>query len=306
MANELYGNSEELRAAAPPLGTTMSKEPATVDGLMKLIDAVVNQARGVAPGDSCDWCLRPGDMRKVRAYAVLIEQAVPIVVSLTAAVELINAAQAVVDRWEAPLWVDSPPTAGFINRLRAALAAQPIEDSEESQKAAQRQRTEVASSSKDGLKPCPFCGATPLLENCRTIWAVRCVCEATMLGKRAPEPEDDNQPAGYWEGFRQTAIDSWNRREPLGDTEELPQGNCVTHPAYIDEQERRNRQSADDVEAIAMRSPIRPPQAELSDKELTAVWMHWQKHGIDGGLMQLMLAAIAADRALRAQSKDKP
>lgn len=35
--------------------------------------------------------------------------------------ELREAAQALVDRWETPLWKDAPATAGFINRLRALL-----------------------------------------------------------------------------------------------------------------------------------------------------------------------------------------
>lgn len=36
--------------------------------------------------------------------------------------ELRQAAQAVVDRWDTPLWKDAPHTAEFIDRLRAALA----------------------------------------------------------------------------------------------------------------------------------------------------------------------------------------
>lgn len=36
--------------------------------------------------------------------------------------ELRQAAQAVVDRWDTPLWKDAPRTAEFIDRLRAALA----------------------------------------------------------------------------------------------------------------------------------------------------------------------------------------
>jgi hypothetical protein len=34
------------------------------------------------------------------------------------------AARAVVDRWDTPLWKDAPATAGFINRLRAALSSE--------------------------------------------------------------------------------------------------------------------------------------------------------------------------------------
>lgn len=36
---------------------------------------------------------------------------------------LVRAAQAVVERWDTPLWKDAKPTAEFIWRLRAALAS---------------------------------------------------------------------------------------------------------------------------------------------------------------------------------------
>ena len=39
------------------------------------------------------------------------------------AADLRTAAQAVVDRWDTPLWKDVPATAEYIGRLRAALAA---------------------------------------------------------------------------------------------------------------------------------------------------------------------------------------
>ena len=42
--------------------------------------------------------------------------------------ELRDAAQAVVDRWAAPLWKDAEPTAHVINRLREALATEPPPD----------------------------------------------------------------------------------------------------------------------------------------------------------------------------------
>ena len=37
--------------------------------------------------------------------------------------ELREAAQALVDRWETPLWKDAPATATFIHRLRDALSS---------------------------------------------------------------------------------------------------------------------------------------------------------------------------------------
>lgn len=45
--------------------------------------------------------------------------------------ELRQAAQAVVDRWDTPLWKDAPHTAEFIDRLRAALAAPPMSKREQ-------------------------------------------------------------------------------------------------------------------------------------------------------------------------------
>ena len=39
------------------------------------------------------------------------------------AADMATAAQAVVDRWDTPLWKDVPATADYIGRLRAALAA---------------------------------------------------------------------------------------------------------------------------------------------------------------------------------------
>jgi hypothetical protein len=36
---------------------------------------------------------------------------------------LIKAAQAVIDRWDTPLWKDAPATGRYINDLRKALAA---------------------------------------------------------------------------------------------------------------------------------------------------------------------------------------
>lgn len=42
--------------------------------------------------------------------------------------ELRNAAQAVVDRWDTPLWKDEKPTADYIARLRRALATPPAPD----------------------------------------------------------------------------------------------------------------------------------------------------------------------------------
>lgn len=64
------------------------------------------------------------------------------------------------------------------------------------------------------LQPCPFCGATPVLEDCRTIWAVRCKCGACVLGERSHEP-DGSEPQEHWQRIEQTAIDAWNKRTAI-------------------------------------------------------------------------------------------
>lgn len=40
--------------------------------------------------------------------------------------ELIEAAKAVVDRWDSPDWSDGTHTSEYINRLRKALSSQPV------------------------------------------------------------------------------------------------------------------------------------------------------------------------------------
>ena len=65
------------------------------------------------------------------------------------------------------------------------------------------------------LEPCPFCGSAATLEDDRLLWVVRCTgCGTCVLGERAEEPEHE-LPASYWEPFRQSAIDRWNRRAAL-------------------------------------------------------------------------------------------
>lgn len=72
---------------------------------------------------------------------------------------------------------------------------------------------ELLQQALEALKDCPFCGCVPNLEDHRTIWAVRCSCGACVLGKRAPEPEEE-MPNAYWKEFEISAIDAWNTRTP--------------------------------------------------------------------------------------------
>jgi len=51
-------------------------------------------------------------------------RAVQLVEVGTSARGLIDAAQAVIDRWDTPLWKDVEPTAAVIGRLRAAVASE--------------------------------------------------------------------------------------------------------------------------------------------------------------------------------------
>ena len=86
------------------------------------------------------------------------------------------------------------------------------------------------------LKPCPFCGSTATLDDDRLLWVVRCTgCGTCVLGERAEEPGRE-LPASYWEPFRQSAIDRWNRRTALAQPE--PVGNRVAELEAELERER--------------------------------------------------------------------
>ena len=65
------------------------------------------------------------------------------------------------------------------------------------------------------LLPCPFCGGEATLNDHRLLWVVHCSsCSACVMGNQAPEPEEES-PESYWEPFRQSAVDNWNRRAAL-------------------------------------------------------------------------------------------
>lgn len=93
------------------------------------------------------------------------------------------------------------------------------------------------------LLPCPFCGGAPLLEDCRTIWVVRCSCEACVLGERAQEP-DGSEPAGHWESIRQTAVDAWNRRAALSGPQPAADERVAELMRHVEDVERFARMLA--------------------------------------------------------------
>jgi hypothetical protein len=87
------------------------------------------------------------------------------------------------------------------------------------------------------LKRCPFCGSPAVLEDERLIYVVRCTsCSACVLGERAPEPDED-LPDGYWEPFRQSAVDRWNRRAALAEPEP-PTGKKITETKRTEKQKK--------------------------------------------------------------------
>ena len=51
------------------------------------------------------------------------------------------------------------------------------------------------------LKPCPFCGNTPMLRNDAGEWRVEC-----------SGPECDCLPSTWWYESEEEAIEAWNRR----------------------------------------------------------------------------------------------
>lgn len=75
-------------------------------------------------------CTDRADAEKEAADAQIVwphmgpHRAVQLVEVGASARGLIDAAQAVIDRWDTPLWKDVEPTAAVIGRLRAAVAAE--------------------------------------------------------------------------------------------------------------------------------------------------------------------------------------
>lgn len=149
--------------------------------------------------------------RSMRFYAEMALSDVPTQVSqpvgAVVAGDLAKAAKIVLNSYDA-LKGDKTDAPEFAI-LRAALAAQ------------------TAAPGTDGLLPCPFCGGTPILEDHRLVWAVKCDCTACVIGDRAPEP-DSEMDSAYWAAFKQSAVDKWNRR-----TETRSDSTGVTHIGYI-------------------------------------------------------------------------
>ena len=80
------------------------------------------------------------------------------------------------------------------------------------------------------LVPCPFCGSEATLNDHRLLWVVCCSsCSACVMGDRAPEPEEE-LPESYWEPFRQSAVDRWNRRPVTPSAPEPPAEALAARP----------------------------------------------------------------------------
>ena len=110
------------------------------------------------------------------------------------------------------------------------------------------------------LLPCPFCGGAPKLDDCRTIWAVRCECGACVLGERSPEP-DGTEPHAHWKRIRQTAITAWNRRTPARELDAEKGGEAIT--------------SADWMRAEAERVISSTPPAQAVEAVLDTARLNW-------------------------------
>jgi hypothetical protein len=122
------------------------------------------------------------------------------------------------------------------------------------------------------LKPCPFCGSATTLDDERLLWVASCTgCGACVLGDRAPEPEQE-MPAAYWEPFRQSAVDRWNRRAALAQPEPvvLTRPDCFEFAMDFlggkEEAEVRNYiERLESAASVALAQPVAPTDEELED-----------------------------------------
>lgn len=115
--NRLHG---PLKAFANPIRAQQVEELAGVDA--EPVAWIHSHSRwGV---EICKYRLMPADIADGWAETSLytLPQLASRALEESALAELVDAAQAVLDRWDTPLWKDVPSTAEYIARLRAALA----------------------------------------------------------------------------------------------------------------------------------------------------------------------------------------
>jgi Lar family restriction alleviation protein len=105
--------------------------------------------------------------------------------------QLREAAQAVVDRWETPLWKDAPASAAFIKNLRNALTdkVMPLQL----------------------LKACPFCGLTDIDTISPDMGETPAVSMHSYPGGFRVECEGCGCN-GPWHHDHQAALDAWDSR----------------------------------------------------------------------------------------------
>lgn len=126
LVDRLHAENEALRAQ--PAGAAT---PAAPGVRIRALDAYNIDTRDADPGSPierlrffCALTMSGQDWRDAEQFFADIEAAPRPAVTAGAVDALRTAAQAVVDRWDTPLWKDAPATAEYIGMLRAALAAQ--------------------------------------------------------------------------------------------------------------------------------------------------------------------------------------
>lgn len=105
---------------AQPAGAATPAAPLNSLELMKVVMVADEALVGRCTRGTTNWAAAIG-----KAVQDAVLAAAPQPPAAAGAVDALRtAAQAVVDRWDTPLWKDAPATAEYIGMLRAALAAQ--------------------------------------------------------------------------------------------------------------------------------------------------------------------------------------
>ena len=132
------------------------------------------------------------------------------------AADLRTAAQAVVDRWDTPLWKDVPATAEYIGRLRAALAA--------GQATAAQQGVGITAGMEPaatvrtlGVVGVKFSGWTDygcsLPDGTKLYTEAQVQAHITAAPQPAPQADSVQEDAARYRAFRDCSVDDRNRLE---------------------------------------------------------------------------------------------